>query len=671
MSDRPHHRPAMPGAGDFEAIESSDPAADPALSPRPPTAPRWRWCAALATRPTRRWSRGWCTLPTPRVSRRSPTSGPGRLPTRSPACSGGSTCCAAGCTPTRRRPRASSTGGRALAPVAEAISGVEEPPGPDEVRALVDAVLSGVVTGDFADTLFRASAFARVAAAGRAQSTRPTSRLVVRTRTWRRRGCSPSPSSCSTPARLELDGTPRSPAASTFTAERLEFAVRRAVAAPGPKISRYERPRAVRRSRPGAPGPPRCRPRLASSHGPRNCAALVRPSDPRTPRIRTSYAPRRNGKPDPGEVVLGLGALRGRPDAGQGPAGAGDRVAPAGTVIALPLTSKDHDHDAAQEARGGPVLDGRRHRRLGPPAPSERGQAEPRSRPRLGGGAPRGRRARARVFDSVVEAATPYLPEPQSLQPSPCAAGCPRPARRCRALGPQRHPVLLDQPAQPLERCARQPAVGKGSHPLLPALLELPHPAHQLEIACRRVLEAVAPLDQRREVARELPERAPRLPRPRTRGARAVRGAGACRSSTPGRPCRPGRAAAGRPRGQDASTRSTWCSTPEARSASSRRARSSSAANDVLVPDRTGGVDQLAERCQHAVVRERLHRGVRRSREPELRGVVEPGEQVGRLHGERQQPAYAATVLGDLLVDAPRAPAARPWRPRRRDRDDP
>ena len=57
--------------------------------------------------------------------------------------------------------------GRAHVPVAEVISGVVEPPGPDEVRALVDQVLSGVVTGDFADTLFRAAAFARVAAAGR------------------------------------------------------------------------------------------------------------------------------------------------------------------------------------------------------------------------------------------------------------------------------------------------------------------------------------------------------------------------------------------------------------------------------------------------------------------------------------------------------------------------
>jgi hypothetical protein len=60
--------------------------------------------------------------------------------------------------------------GRALAPVAEAISGVVEPPGPVEVQALVDAVLSGVVVGDFADTVFRAAAFARVAAAGRAQA---------------------------------------------------------------------------------------------------------------------------------------------------------------------------------------------------------------------------------------------------------------------------------------------------------------------------------------------------------------------------------------------------------------------------------------------------------------------------------------------------------------------
>jgi hypothetical protein len=58
--------------------------------------------------------------------------------------------------------------GRHHTPVYEAVAGVVDPPGPDEVRQLVDLVLRGVVQGDFADTLYRAAAFARVAAAGRA-----------------------------------------------------------------------------------------------------------------------------------------------------------------------------------------------------------------------------------------------------------------------------------------------------------------------------------------------------------------------------------------------------------------------------------------------------------------------------------------------------------------------
>ena len=58
--------------------------------------------------------------------------------------------------------------GRCHTPVHEVVAGVVEPPGPDEVRQLVDLVLSGVVRGDFADTLYRAAAFSRVAAAGRA-----------------------------------------------------------------------------------------------------------------------------------------------------------------------------------------------------------------------------------------------------------------------------------------------------------------------------------------------------------------------------------------------------------------------------------------------------------------------------------------------------------------------
>ena len=59
-------------------------------------------------------------------------------------------------------------GGRRHTPVYEVVAGVVDPPGPDEVRDLTDQVLRGVVQGDFADTLYRAAAFARVVAAGRA-----------------------------------------------------------------------------------------------------------------------------------------------------------------------------------------------------------------------------------------------------------------------------------------------------------------------------------------------------------------------------------------------------------------------------------------------------------------------------------------------------------------------
>jgi hypothetical protein len=58
--------------------------------------------------------------------------------------------------------------GRRRAPVLEAVAGVADPPGPDEVRTLVDAVLSGVAQGDVATTFERAAAFARVVAVGRA-----------------------------------------------------------------------------------------------------------------------------------------------------------------------------------------------------------------------------------------------------------------------------------------------------------------------------------------------------------------------------------------------------------------------------------------------------------------------------------------------------------------------
>ncbi|WP_318152188.1 hypothetical protein [Nocardioides hwasunensis] len=52
--------------------------------------------------------------------------------------------------------------------VARVVAGVADPPGPDELRSMVDDVLRGIGRGDFAVTLFRAAAFARIVAAGRA-----------------------------------------------------------------------------------------------------------------------------------------------------------------------------------------------------------------------------------------------------------------------------------------------------------------------------------------------------------------------------------------------------------------------------------------------------------------------------------------------------------------------
>ena len=57
--------------------------------------------------------------------------------------------------------------GRAAAPVPHVIAGVAEPPSPEALRALLDAVLHGVFAGDLAVALERAGAFCRVVVAGR------------------------------------------------------------------------------------------------------------------------------------------------------------------------------------------------------------------------------------------------------------------------------------------------------------------------------------------------------------------------------------------------------------------------------------------------------------------------------------------------------------------------
>jgi len=58
--------------------------------------------------------------------------------------------------------------GTAAVPVHDVVAGVADAPGPADVRAVADAVLSGVYTGDLDVALERAGAFCRVLAAGAA-----------------------------------------------------------------------------------------------------------------------------------------------------------------------------------------------------------------------------------------------------------------------------------------------------------------------------------------------------------------------------------------------------------------------------------------------------------------------------------------------------------------------
>ncbi|MDO9456862.1 hypothetical protein [Nocardioides sp.] len=88
--------------------------------------------------------------------------------------------------------------GRSRVPVAEVVAGVADPPGPDELMAMVDEVLRGIATSDFADVLLRASAFARVVATGRAVLAEPSDTDVRRMLGLAEQ--------LETSARLELDG---------------------------------------------------------------------------------------------------------------------------------------------------------------------------------------------------------------------------------------------------------------------------------------------------------------------------------------------------------------------------------------------------------------------------------------------------------------------------------
>jgi hypothetical protein len=61
-----------------------------------------------------------------------------------------------------------------FADVPHVVAGVAEPIGPVELKALTDAILTGVFDGDLAVALERASSFCKVVAAGRAQRANDT-----------------------------------------------------------------------------------------------------------------------------------------------------------------------------------------------------------------------------------------------------------------------------------------------------------------------------------------------------------------------------------------------------------------------------------------------------------------------------------------------------------------
>src|SRR3954447_125577 len=165
MSEKPRHRrPAMPGAAHFDAIIGAD---DPSL--RGEAADR---CASLLVRGARD------TEDEQVVSRLVTLADAEGLDTLADLWAGSPPDSLAGSLWRLYLLRSwvyadpvsaarEFDAGRRQTPVHEAVAGVVDPPGPDEVRQLVDLVLRGVARGDFADTLYRAAAFARVVAAGR------------------------------------------------------------------------------------------------------------------------------------------------------------------------------------------------------------------------------------------------------------------------------------------------------------------------------------------------------------------------------------------------------------------------------------------------------------------------------------------------------------------------
>jgi hypothetical protein len=129
--------------------------------------------------------------------------------------------------------------------------------------------------------------------------------------------------------------------------------------------------------------------------------------------LRIRYSPRRNGRPDPGEVVWAWVPYEDDPSQGK------DRpvlviACDSTRVVALPLTSKDHDVDTTQQERAGRIwMDvgsgpWDRQRRPSEVRLNRVLVLHPRAVRREGGALPKP------IFDEVVRAATQYLPQPEA-----------------------------------------------------------------------------------------------------------------------------------------------------------------------------------------------------------------------------------------------------------------
>ena len=120
------------------------------------------WWSRVGPPPTRRPGPGWWRWSTRSAWTPSPTCGPSARPGRCPARSGGSTSLREWVQRDAVAAALDFSTGRAAAPVPHVIAGVAEPPTPEALRVLLDAVLHGVFAGDLAVALERAGAFCRV-----------------------------------------------------------------------------------------------------------------------------------------------------------------------------------------------------------------------------------------------------------------------------------------------------------------------------------------------------------------------------------------------------------------------------------------------------------------------------------------------------------------------------